>query len=107
MLNDLDHADHIVGRGRLAGDFVEVEDTEAVGGFEECGVGTDVVAGERERAAGEGAAFAEKFEEAAGAATEVEPAQGRGGRWREGETERWDSARRARSANSRARSVQR
>ena len=79
MLNDLDHADHIVGRGRLAGDFVEVEDAEAVGGFQECGVGTDVVAGELERAAGEGAAFAEKFEEAAGAATEVEPVQGSGG----------------------------
>ena len=87
MLNDLDHADHIVGRGRLAGDFVEVEDAEAVGGFQECGVGTDVVAGELERAAGEGAAFAEKFEEAAGAATEVEPVQGSGGggRRREGE----------------------
>ena len=79
MLNDLDHTDHIVGRGRLAGDFVEVEDAETVGGFEEGGVGTDVVAGERKRAAGERGALAEKFEEAAGAATEVEPVQGSGG----------------------------
>ena len=72
VLEDFDHADHIVAIGWLAGEFVEIEDAEAIVGLEEVGVGADVVAREFERAAGEGGAFAEEFEEAASAAAECE-----------------------------------
>ena len=85
VFDDLDQTDDVELGGGLAGDFVEVEDAEAVGGAEKFGVGADVVAGELEGAAGERRALAEKFEEAAGAAAEVEPVQrGRGNRGRRG-----------------------
>jgi hypothetical protein len=71
----LDEADHVEVAGRLAVEFLEVEDAKTIRGPQEVGIGADIVAREFEGAAGERAEFAQILEEAAGAAAEVEPAE--------------------------------
>ena len=79
MLNHLDETDDVEGGFGFAREGVEIEDAESVAVAQLVRIGADIVAGECERATTERAARAEKFQETAGPAAEVEPAQGSGG----------------------------